>query len=215
MTASIKGALSLALIAAVCTALVSLTYYLTEDRIAENQQAHLESNLAPALAGVFYDNKLMESVVTLLPPHGLPGNDRAVIYRVYSGDEAVAALFAVTARDGYSGPIRILIGVDFDGTVSGVRILEHRETPGIGDVIHQDKSDWTAQFAGRSLGAPPTGKWAIRNDGGVFDQLTGASVTPRAVIRAIRDTLLYYQEHRDRIFGMPQGLQQEVFSDDE
>jgi electron transport complex protein RnfG len=110
-------------------------------------------------------------------------------------------LFAVTARGGFAGAIRILVGVEFDGTVTGVRILQHRETPGLGDKIESARSDWIFQFDGRSMGDPEVTGWAIRNDGGDFDQLTGASVTPRAVIQAIRDTLLYFDEHRGEIFA--------------
>ena len=198
-----RTGLTLALIAAICTALVATTYQLTEQRILDNEKALLEQSLQPALAGVFYDTNVSESRLLLSPPHGLPGKDRAVIYRVYAEGKPVAALFAVTAPDGYSGPIRILVGVEYDGTVSGVRILQHRETPGLGDRIESKRSDWVYQFDGRSLGDPAVTDWAIEEDGGVFDQLTGASITPRAVIKAIRDTLIYFEANRDEIFAAP------------
>ena len=88
------------------------------------------------------------------------------------------------------------------GTVTGLRILEHRETPGLGDKIDEDKSDWVMQFTGRALGDPPIDGWQIRNDGGEFDQLTGATVTPRAVIQAVRETLIYFAENREQVFAM-------------
>jgi electron transport complex protein RnfG len=112
-------------------------------------------------------------------------------------------LFAVTARDGYSGPIRVLIGIGVDGILTGVRILQHRETPGLGDKIDSSRSDWVDQFAGRGLGNPVVSGWAIREDGGVFDQLTGASITPRAVIKAIAATLIYFDANQDEIFALP------------
>ena len=102
----------------------------------------------------------------LPPPHELPGNDPAVVYRVYAEGEPVAALFAVTARDGFSGPIRVLVGVEADGTVTGVRILRHRETPGLGDKIESSRSDWVFQFDGRSLGDPPLSGWASTSSPG-------------------------------------------------
>lgn len=197
-----RTALTLAAIAAVCTGLVAATYQLTNERIAANEKALLERSLEPALQGVSFDGGIADSRVLLEPPHGLPGNDRAVIYRVYSGGEPVAALFAVTARDGYSGPIRLLVGIGYDGRVTGVRILQHRETPGLGDRIESSRSDWVLQFDGRSLADPAIAGWAIRSDGGAFDQLTGASVTPRAVVKAIRDTLIYFGANRDAIFAM-------------
>jgi electron transport complex protein RnfG len=198
-----KGGLTLAAIAAICTTLVAATYRLTSERIAANERAWLEQSLAPALGGVRYEGSITESRLVLEPPHGLPGNDAAIIYRAYSGGAPVAALFAVTARGGYAGPIRILVGVGVDGTVTGVRILEHRETPGLGDGIEASRSDWVRQFDGRSLGDPPAAAWQLRVDGGEFDQLTGASVTPRAVLKAVRETLLYFDAHQQEIFDMP------------
>ena len=198
-----KSGLTLALIAAICTALVAATYQWTKDPIERNRQALLEQSLTPALANVMFDGNVTESMLVLPAPHGLPGSDDAIVYRVYSGEEPVAALFAVTARNGYAGPIRILLGVRYDGEVSGVRILEHRETPGLGDKIVSTRSDWVFQFDGRSLVNPPTEDWALKTDGGVFDQLTGASVTPRAIIQAIRETLIYFDANRESLFLAP------------
>ena len=197
----LRSGITLAAIATVCTALVAATWYFTADRIAANKKALLEQSLQPALANTFYDSSVSESRLVLGPPHGLPGSEAAIIYRVYSANEPVAALFVVSARDGFAGPIRILLGVNYNGVVTGVRILEHRETPGFGDKIDPRKSDWVQQFASRSLQDPVAAHWKIQSDGGDFDQLTGASVTPRAVIKAIRDTLLYFEAHRDEIFA--------------
>ena len=131
----------------------------------------------------------------------MPGSGPIAVYRVYSDAEPVAALFVVTARDGFSGPIRLLIGIEIDGRISAVRVLEHKETPGLGDLIESSKSDWVEQFPGRSLDDPDRGLWAIRRDGGQFDQLTGASITPRSVIKAIKETLLYFETHKDEVFA--------------
>ena len=192
--------LTLAVLAAICTALVTVTWKLTAPRIEANEKAWLEQSLRPALANIFYDNELAESTLVVAAPHELPGNEDAVIYRLYAEDAPVAAAFVVSARDGYSGPIRLLIGIEHSGVVTGVRVLEHRETPGLGDRIEASKSDWLQQLADASLDNPPRNRWAIRRDGGDFDQLTGASVTPRAVIRAVKETLLYFEANRDSIF---------------
>ena len=199
----LKTGLTLAGIAAICTAAVATTYQLTRDRIAANERALLEQSLEPALSGIVFDSSITESMLIIPAPHQLPGNDDAIVYRVYAGSAPAAALFAVTARDGYAGPIRILLGIAYDGTVSGVRILEHRETPGLGDKIESSRSDWVFQFEGRSLGDPPVDGWAIRRDGGQFDQLSGASVTPRAVLGAIQQTLIYFEANREEIFSAP------------
>jgi len=195
--------LTLAAIAAVCVTVVAATYRLTAGRIAENRLAFLESRLAPALGSVDYDTRPAGDAITLMPPHGLPGNEPATIYRVYRDGQPAAALFAVSARNGYAGPIRVLIGIDAAGTVTGVRILEHDETPGLGDGIEASRSDWVEQFPGRSLGDPPVASWSVRADGGRFDQLTGATITPRAVVGAIRDTLVYFEANKDTVFSTP------------
>ncbi len=196
-----KSGVTLAIIAAFCTAMVALTYQLTEKRIEQNRKEWLERSLKPALAGLFFDSPVTESMLALPTPHDLPGSETAIIYRVYAGEEAVAALFVVSARDGYAGPIRLLVGIAMDGTVTGIRVLEHRETPGLGDRVEITKSDWVLQFDGHSLRDPELNLWAIKGDGGQFDQLSGASVTPRAIIRAIKETLTYFQTNREAIFA--------------
>lgn len=200
-TTVLKSGVTLAVIAAVCTAMVAFTYGLTASRIAANEKAWLERSLQPALSGLFFDSGVTESILVIPPPHALPGSEAATIYRVYAENTPVAALFVVSARDGYAGPIRTLVGVDIEGTVTGVQVLEHRETPGLGDRVESGKSDWVLQFNGRSLSDPEPAGWRIKRDGGQFDQLTGASVTPRAIIKAIRDTLLYFDANRDEIFA--------------
>ena len=198
-----KSGLTLAAIAAICTLLVALSYNLTRDRIAANEQAHLEQSLQPAIAGIRYDGDLSSAPIVLTPPHPLPGTRDAIIYRARSGGSVVAALFVVAAADGFSGPIRLLVGVQADGRLTGVRILEHKETPGIGDLIDQSRSNWVEQFIGRSLQDPTLELWSIRGDGGEFDQVTGASITPRAVIKAVKETLVYFDEHKGSILTLP------------
>ncbi len=204
MSSVVKGGITLAVIAAICTALVAVTYTATADRIEANEQAWLERSLQPALSGLFFDSNVTESIITIPPPHDLPGSEAATVYRVYAEDAPVAALFVVSARDGYAGPIRLLIGVEVDGTITGVHVLEHRETPGLGDRVESGKSDWVKQFDGRSLVDPAPAGWTIKRDGGQFDQLTGASVTPRAIVKAIRDTLLYFDANREVVFSAQQ-----------
>jgi electron transport complex protein RnfG len=201
MPSSWTSGLILAGLAAVCTALVALTHSGTAPRIAANEQAYLEQSLQPVLQGLEYDGKLSESTITIPLPHGLPGKEDVPVYRVYAGGEAIAALFVVRAMDGFSGPIRLLIGIEANGNITGVRVLEHRETPGLGDLIESDKSDWIEQFRGRSLTSPDSSRWAIRRDGGDFDQLTGASITPRSVIKAIKETLDYFEANQEQVFA--------------
>ena len=191
----------LAVLAAICTALVAITHSTTAPRIAANAQAYLEQSLQPVLEGLEYDGKLSESTLTIEPPHELPGGKPVTVYRVYADGAPVAALFIVTARDGFTGPIKLLVGIAANGEISGVRVLEHRETPGLGDLIESSKSDWIEQFRKRSLANPDRELWSIKRDGGVYDQLTGASITPRSVIKAIKETLLYFEANREMVFA--------------
>ena len=203
-TASASGptsALTLIVLAAVCILLVASTYQATRERIAANEQAYLEQSLKPVLEGIEYDGTLSDSTKIIEPPHALPGDEPVTVYRVYADGAPIAALFVVTARDGYSGPIRLLIGIDASGTVNRARVLEHRETPGLGDQIDSTRSDWIEQFNRTSLADPNTDRWLIKRDGGDFDQLTGASITPRAVVKAIKETLLYFESHSDTVFA--------------
>lgn len=195
----------LAVLAAVCTALVALTHSATAPKIEANAQAYLEKSLQPVLQGIAYEGSLSESTINLPAPHELPGNETVPIYRVYAGGEPVAALFVVRAMDGFAGPIRLLIGIDAHGVVTGVRVLEHRETPGLGDLIEADKSDWIQQFNGKSLLAPEASMWAIKRDGGEFDQFTGASITPRSVINAVKQTLEYFAANQDTVFSVAEN----------
>jgi len=192
----------LAVIAAVCTALVAMTYSLTEVRIAENDRAWLEQSLQPALTGVAYDNNLLESTLEIPLPHELPGNEPVLVYRALLENTPVAALFVVSALNGFSGPIKLLIGIDDRGAVTAVRVLKHRETPGLGDFIDSSKSDWIDQFEQKSLSAPDRSLWALQRDGGKLDQVTGASITSRAVVKAVKETLLYFEANRETVFAM-------------
>lgn len=185
-----RAGLSLAVVAAVCAAIVALTWSLTAGRIAANRQAMLEQQFRPVLEGVAYTRIGIDDPLTLPPPHALPGDEPARVYFAWRTGTLAAYVFEVSAS-GYAGPIRLLIGVTTAGEISGVRVIAHRETPGLGDRIEASRTDWIRAFDGRSLGDPPAAGWALTRDGGRFDQLTGATVTTRAVVRAVKATLVY------------------------
>lgn len=184
--------------------LVALTWDATEERIAANEQAFLLQSLADVLpAG--YDNAVDEDAITVTDVELLGTPEPVTVYRARRDGRPVAAVLTPTAPDGYSGPIRLLVGIRADGTLSGVRVVAHRETPGLGDKIEVERNDWILEFTGRSLGNPPPARWAVERDGGVFDQFTGATITPRAVVSAVRDALIYFERHRDALFAAPAG----------
>ncbi|WP_105101856.1 electron transport complex subunit RsxG [Microbulbifer pacificus] len=119
-------------------------------------------------------------------------------------DGAIDAVIVPTvAPDGYSGPIQMLVGVNRDGSIAGVRITNHAETPGLGDKVEVKKSDWVLSFNGKSLDNPGRDMWKVQKDGGAFDQFTGATITPRAVVKQVRTVLDFVAEHQNAIFSAP------------
>ncbi|CDH44587.1 electron transport complex subunit RsxG [Candidatus Contendibacter odensensis] len=183
------------------TGLVVVTYSSTQDLIAEAQRAALEASLNQLLPPDRYDNRITEDRIEVVAPEGLGTSQPVTVYRARKKGQPVALFATPVAPDGYSGPIRLLIGVYADGTLAGVRILEHKETPGLGDGIEQKRSRWILSFAGKSLTHPPPEGWKVKKDGGVFDQFTGATITPRAVVKATRKFLEYVQTHRELLLA--------------
>lgn len=200
-TETIRAALALTLSTVLAASAVSLTFVATRDRIAANRIAAAEAPLLQIIPGTDHDNTLLnDSVIvddnTLL---GLRAPQSAYLAR--RGGEVVAVLLPVIARDGYGGDIELLVGIDRSGTVTGVRALTHRETPGLGDRIERDKSEWVETFVGRSLGDPVEALWRVKKDDGYFDQLTGATVTSRATTAAVARALQYAETHKQMLFG--------------
>lgn len=118
--------------------------------------------------------------------------------------QAIAAIFIITTLQGYSGAIKLIIAVNSDQSLAGVRVLSHKETPGLGDKIDAKKDDWILDFAGRSLQNPNENAWAVKKDGGEFDQFTGATITPRAVVAAVKKTLLWSEKNLTTLFNHPE-----------
>lgn len=199
----LRAALTLAVAAAVAVGAVALVHDLARPRIEANERAQRVARLAAVLGSAAYDNDLLRDVAYVRDPELLGTDERLPVYRARLGGRPVAALIETVAPDGYAGAIRLLVAVGADGRLLGVRVLRHKETPGLGDGIDERKSSWILRFTGRSLEDPAPARWKVRKDGGDFDQFTGATVTPRAVVGAVEDALLYFQAHRDEIFTLP------------
>ncbi len=188
------------LFAVVGTGLVALTFDSTRERIAENERLALLRNLNTLVPESSHDNDLFTDTLTVRDPRTLGIDTPVTIYRARLAGEPVAAIFATAAPDGYSGTIKLLVGINSRGQLNGVRVVSHRETPGLGDAVEVERSDWVLGFNGLSLGNPPLEKWKVKRDGGEFDQFTGATITPRAVVQAVKRALLYFGAHRDELF---------------
>jgi electron transport complex protein RnfG len=179
--------------------IVALVFDNTEERIADNIRLHLLKSLNQIMPVDEYDNDILNDTIEIWDASLTPGQ-ATVVYRARREDKPVAAIFTSTAPDGYSGAIRLLVGIRSDGALAGVRIVEHHETPGLGDAIDSTRSDWVFGFDGKGIGNPPLEHWKVKRDGGDFDQFTGATVTPRAVVKAVKNTLIYFNENQEEIF---------------
>lgn len=190
-------------IVCVLTAVLFTLHARTQDRILANQQSGLSQAIDALLPPGSYDNDILADKFFVRAPD-LLGSDRSVpIYRARLNGTPVAALLRPIAPDGYRGAIELLVAIAYDGTLLGVQVLAHDETPGLGDAFETRDADWLAHFKGLSLGNPPQQRWTVRKDGGDFDAFTGATITPRAIVRAVRKSLEFYRTGRDRIFEAP------------
>lgn len=197
----VRVALMLAVFAISATALVALTEENTREQIASNEREALLEAINVLVPKDKFDNQILQDTLNLPATAVLGTTETTSVYRARKDGKPVAAVFTVVAPDGYSGSIRMLVGVYNDGSFAGVRVINHKETPGLGDKIEAKRNDWILQFAGLSLENPDKNQWKVKKDGGQFDQFTGATITPRAVVNAIRGALEYFKDNRDKLFA--------------
>jgi electron transport complex protein RnfG len=199
----VKPALTLAIIAAVLTAVLALVASFTRERIASNEQAWIRQRLDALVPPATHDNDLLTDSIAVTAPDLLGSSQPVMIYRARRGGAPVAAVLRPIAPDGYRGPIELLVAVGPDGRLIGVQVIRHQETPGLGDAFESRDIHWLDHLRGRSLTDPPSQRWTVRRDGGDFDAFTGATITPRAIVKAVRNALEYYQRNSRRIFDQP------------
>ena len=188
--------------------LLWLTNWHATPYIEENERLTLLHNLSEVMPSEYYDNDLLSDVITVNDPAITGGQAPAKVYRARKNGKPAGLVMTLLAPDGYSGPILLLLGVNYQGDITGVSVLKHTETPGLGDSIEADKSDWLKQFLGLSEDNPGKAKWKVKKDGGEFTQFTGATITPRAVVKAIYNGLDYYRQHREALFRTTQNKEQ-------
>ncbi|MCD8521615.1 MAG: electron transport complex subunit RsxG [Saccharospirillaceae bacterium] len=200
-----RNAIGLGLFAMVTAGAIAVAQVGTKERIEHNilmAQAKALNEIVPAGS---YDNDLLTDVIAvdnrfnqqLLGP--LP--DDARIHLARTNGRVTTVILPVVAPDGYTTQIAVLVGVHADGSIAGVRIIEHKETPGLGDKIDRKKSDWVLGFNDKSLTNPSGEGWAVKKDGGDFDQFTGATITPRAVVKAVKLALKFFELHKNELLG--------------
>jgi electron transport complex protein RnfG len=201
--ASRTGVVVLLTVAIAAFGLVALVHEATREEIAASAQARRLARFQEVLQDQRFDNDLLGDAVAVRDAELLGTPETLHAWRARRDGQAVAVVLEAVAPGGYSGPIRLLVGISPDGHLLGVRVLEHRETPGLGDAIESGRSGWIERFAGRSLRNPAPTQWRVRKDGGAFDQFTGATITPRAVVGAVANALRYFEQHRDELLAPP------------
>jgi electron transport complex protein RnfG len=198
-----RNSILLGLFAVLTTTIIAGTYLGTRERIAQEQRKAAEKALLEIVPAQRHNNSMLDDTIAVdasAAGLGLAGEEQIFVAR--QDGEIVAVIVPAIAPDGYSGEIKLIIGINRDGTVAGVRALTHRETPGLGDKVDLKKSDWVLGFNGKSLQNPKLERWAVKKDKGDFDQFTGATITPRAVTAAVKRALEYYDQHRRELLGI-------------
>lgn len=191
---TIAGTLSLAVI-----------HQTTEAPISKAEAAVRMGLFAQILVPELYDNDLLQDEIKLPAGGDLGNRDETSIYRARLKDKPTAVILEATAPDGYSGDIKLLVAIKADGEIAGVRVLTHKETPGLGDYIDISHSEWIKQFDGQSLVKRNDEAWFVKKDGGQFDFTTGATITPRAVVKAVHKVLKFYSKNQQAIFETAAG----------
>ncbi len=199
--ASLLTALNLLFFALAGTALLAWTYGLTRDTIVRSEEQEKLKLIAQIAPPGSYDNDILKDTAQLAADELLGGAGPTLAYRGRLGGKPSVAVLEVAAPDGYSGRINLVVAIRNDGSIGGVRVVSHRETPGLGDYIEIARSDWIAGFGGASLENRKGGEWKVRKDGGSFDYRAGATITPRAIVKAVHKALQYHAQHRDALFA--------------
>ncbi len=183
--------------AALAAALLILGNNSTHEAIASRQAEDLLDSLSQVLPDAIHDNNLLNNAILIEDENGNP----LTIYRAMKNQKFTGAAYQVTGH-GYGGDIEILLGINPQGELIGVRVLSHAETPGLGDRIEIEKDNWITGFSGRSLKNTPKTAWHVKKDGGQIDQFSGATITPRAVTKAVYEGLIFFRKHRDELVVM-------------
>ncbi len=198
-----KNSLMLALFALLSTAMVAITDHYTRDKIQSEKALALEKILHQLIAKEAHDNDLYNDCIEVRDEVLLGSEKPVKIFRARLSGSRQGLFIQSIATDGYNGSIELVVGVSQQQEVLGVRVLSHKETPGLGDKIEIRKSDWIMSFNSSSLEKLEPQRWKVKKDGGDFDAFTGATITPRAVVKAVLNTLKYVQLNDEQLYTQP------------
>lgn len=203
-----QNTLGIALFAIVTAGLIAATQVSTQTRIADNVRAQEAKALYEIVPAERVDEDLLTHTKAIDASE--LGYASAKAYQAVNQGQVIAVILPVIAADGYSGDINLVVGINRDGSVSGVRVLAHKETPGLGDKIEVKKSPWILSFNDKAMTATNTATWAVKKDGGEFDQFTGATITPRAVVNAVVRALAFFEQHKTQLLTLPEPSSKEA-----
>lgn len=198
--ATLMTALNLLVFALIGTAVLASTFYLTRARIVQSEEAEKLKLITQIVPPSLFDNDIIKDTLDLPASPQLGTGNSTLAYRGrLRGEPSVAVLEAI-APDGYSGRISLIVAIRADASIAGVRVVAHKETPGLGDYIEYAKNRWISVFDGAAHARYKEADWKVKKDGGQFDYMAGATISPRAVVKAVHKTLHYFEENRDQLF---------------
>lgn len=197
-----KNSIGLGIFAIVTAGLIAVTQQVTKDRIDSNILQAQQAAFSEILPDQYYDNDLYASQVSLAPDHLLGTKEASFAYIGRVDGEFSGIIFESIAPGGYNGSMSLLVAINHEGTVTGSRVIRHQETPGLGDKIDMKKSDWMRSFENKSFSNLEIKQWKVKRDNGHFDQFTGATITPRAIVKSVKNTLEYFHQHKDELIKL-------------
>ncbi len=199
-----ENTLGISIFAVVTAGVIAITQVSTQDTIIENERAQKAAALYEIIPAANIDGDLLQHKLTLEAPQ--LGYPQADIYQAVKNNSVTAVILPVIAPDGYSGDINLIVGIAADSSVIGVRVLSHKETPGLGDKIDLKKSKWILGFNGKKMLSDQDELWAVKKDNGQFDQFTGATITPRAVVNAVGQAIRYFEKNKTQLLTLASGV---------
>ncbi|MGB1197461.1 MAG: electron transport complex subunit RsxG [Thalassotalea sp.] len=201
-----KNAKLLALFAVACTAVISSVYLITKDKIKSQEEKKLTTTLTHIIDASTYNNNIYQDCIIINDPQLSASSEKA--YLAKYDQQPIGAAITTTAPDGYNGKIHLIVSIKADGSVSGVRTLQHKETPGLGDKVEIRKHPWIDSFKAKAVLTEKDTRWAVKKDGGMFDQFTGATITPRAVVKAVHKAVVFYKNQQQQLFQQESNCQE-------
>ena len=196
-----KTAITLIAFAVVFTALLAFVFQITKLPIEKSEAAARLSLFRQIVPQSMHNNDLLKDTLTIAPNDLLGNKQPTIANRARIDNKPAAVIIEAIAHDGYSGDIKLLIAIKADGSISGVRVLAHKETPGLGDYIDIAKDNWIKLFDNESLLKTTEPQWKVKKDGGEFDYMAGATITPRAIVKAVHKALQYFEANKQSLFA--------------